>query len=238
MRIARVACRHHAIEHVDAAAHGLDDILGPAHAHQITRTIDRQQRHGFLERAVALGLGFADGETADGVTVETDLDQPFGGYFAQLWKCSALHDAEQRIGIDQIVERAALRSAQRSDSSIESRACFSVAGYGVHSSKIMAMSESSVRWMRIDSSGDRNTREPSTGEAKLTPSSLILRRSRQREHLKAAGIGEDRFVPADEAVQAAELADHVEAGAQEQMERVAEDDFRAGFDDRSAASSP
>src|SRR3546814_6057470 len=67
------------------------------------------------------------------------------------------------------------RAAQRSDSSIESLATFSVAGYGVHSSKIIAMSESSVVWIRIDTSGDRNTFEPSTGEANITPSSVILR---------------------------------------------------------------
>jgi len=45
----------------------------------------------------------------------------------------------------------------------------------VHSSKIIAMSESSVVWICIDTSGDRNTFEPSTGEAKVTPSSVILR---------------------------------------------------------------
>ena len=69
-----------------------------------------------------------------------------------------------------------LRSAQRSDSSIESRACCSVAGHGVHSSKIITMSESSARWIRIDSSGPRNTCEPSTGDANHTPSGVIRRR--------------------------------------------------------------
>ena len=67
------------------------------------------------------------------------------------------------------------RKAQRRLSSIEARATGSVAGYGVHSSKIIAMSESSTCWMRIDSSGLRKTFEPSTGEAKVTPSSVILR---------------------------------------------------------------
>src|SRR3546814_6967982 len=47
------------------------------------------------------------------------------------------------------------RAAQRSDNSIESLATFSVAGYGVHSSKIIAMSESSVFWICIDTSGDK-----------------------------------------------------------------------------------
>jgi len=45
----------------------------------------------------------------------------------------------------------------------------------VHSSKTIATSESSAVWMRIDSSGVRNSRSPLTGEAKRTPSSAILR---------------------------------------------------------------
>src|SRR5690606_13107985 len=50
----------------------------------------------------------------------------------------------------------------------------------------------------------------------------------QREHLEAARVGEDRPVPAREAVQAAVRRDHVQPGAQEQVEGVAEDDLRAG----------
>ncbi len=68
------------------------------------------------------------------------------------------------------------RCAQRRLSSIERRATSSVAGYGVHSSKIITMSEWSTLWIRMLSSGPRNTLAPSVGEAKVTPCSLILRR--------------------------------------------------------------
>ncbi|MNV67226.1 hypothetical protein D3C71_1600180 [compost metagenome] len=67
------------------------------------------------------------------------------------------------------------RLAQRRDNSMEIRATSSSAGYGVHSSKIITMSEPRSRWTCIDSSGPMNTLAPSTGEAKVTPSSLILR---------------------------------------------------------------
>ena len=67
-----------------------------------------------------------------------------------------------------------LRSAQRSDRRIEAAASLSLAGKGVHSSKIMAMSELRLRWMRIDSSGVSSMRSPLTGEAKCTPSSVIF----------------------------------------------------------------
>jgi hypothetical protein len=50
---------------------------------------------------------------------------------------------------------------------------------------------------------------------------------RQREHLEAAGIGEDRAVPARETVQAAVRLDDLEARPQVQVEGIAEDDLRA-----------
>ncbi len=73
-----------------------------------------------------------------------------------------------------------LRRAQRSDRRIDSAACACVAGLpstsnGVHSSKTIVTSAFSTPWMRIDSSGVSNRRSPFTGEAKRTPSSLILR---------------------------------------------------------------
>ena len=69
-----------------------------------------------------------------------------------------------------------------------------LAGYGVHSSKIMTMSELRTCWMRIDSSGVRKSRVPSMGDANLTP----LRRSsagRPGKDPEAPGIGEDGFYP-------------------------------------------
>ena len=60
---------------------------------------------------------------------------------------------------------------------MDSSASRSLAGQGVHSSKIMTMSEPSSRCTAMDASGPRNTIEPSTGERKRTPSSVILRRS-------------------------------------------------------------
>ncbi len=74
------------------------------------------------------------------------------------------------------------RCAQRRLMRIEAAASASVAGrpsiwYGVHSSNCMTMSEFSRRWICIEISGDRNSRSPLMGEAKCTPSSVILRRS-------------------------------------------------------------
>ena len=54
-----------------------------------------------------------------------------------------------------------------------------------------------------------------------------LPQTRQRKHLKAAGIREDRTVPAHELVEAAHGAHHVVAGAQVQVVGVGQLDLRA-----------
>ena len=72
---------------------------------------------------------------------------------------------------------ALLRSAQRSDSSMDSCATSTLAGYGVHSSNTMTMSEPRSRCTCMDSSGPMNTVSPLTGERKVTPASVILRSS-------------------------------------------------------------
>ena len=67
------------------------------------------------------------------------------------------------------------RCAQRSDNSIESFDSVCVAGYGVHSSKIMTTSEFKLRCTSIERSGVSIIFSPFTGELKRTPSSVILR---------------------------------------------------------------
>ena len=67
-----------------------------------------------------------------------------------------------------------LRSAHRSDRFMERRAASSVAGYGVHSSKIMTMSEPRARWTCMDFSGVSSTVEPLIGDLKVTPASVTF----------------------------------------------------------------
>jgi hypothetical protein len=51
----------------------------------------------------------------------------------------------------------------------------------------------------------------------------------ERKHLEAAGVGQDRLLPAHETVQAAVRADRFEARAQPEVKRIAEDDLRMHF---------
>ena len=50
---------------------------------------------------------------------------------------------------------------------------------------------------------------------------------REREHLEAAAVGQDRSLPAHEPVQAAELPHHFHARPHEEVIGIAEDDLRA-----------
>jgi hypothetical protein len=54
----------------------------------------------------------------------------------------------------------------------------------------------------------------------------------QAPDLEAAAVGEDGLVPALEAVQAAELAQHVQPRPHPQVEGVAQDDLRAHLEQR------
>src|SRR6202167_3136889 len=73
MRVARMARGHHAIEHVDAAAHRLQDVLGPSHAHEVARLVRGHQRQQRVQHLLAFRFGLADREAADGEACETDL---------------------------------------------------------------------------------------------------------------------------------------------------------------------
>ena len=66
MPVAGMARRHHAVEHVDTAQHGGDDVLGATHAHEVAGTVGGHAGHEMFEDGQALGLGFAHGEAAHG----------------------------------------------------------------------------------------------------------------------------------------------------------------------------
>src|SRR3546814_1361293 len=96
MAVARVAGRHHAVEHVDAARDRFHQVLGPADSHQVARAIAGQLRAGVFEHGFALGLVLAHGQSSARVAVYSDLLQPFGRTRAQVMVHAALDDAEQR----------------------------------------------------------------------------------------------------------------------------------------------
>ena len=112
--VTAVARRHHAIEHVDAARDGLQNIFGRADTHQIPWTPLGQDRDDLIDRRKHHRLRFADREAPDRVAVKADLDQASRAGPAQLRDVAALRDAEQHVSSRRGLEGApaALSPAQ------------------------------------------------------------------------------------------------------------------------------
>ncbi len=59
-RVATVASRHDAIEHVDAPTDGLKNVLGSPHSHQVSRLVFREQRDGAIKSSIHEWWRFTD----------------------------------------------------------------------------------------------------------------------------------------------------------------------------------
>src|SRR5271170_339873 len=73
MGVACVAGGHDAIEHIDAAAHRLDDVLRSSDAHEIARFARGHVRHQRIEHEGAFGFALSHREAADGEARKADL---------------------------------------------------------------------------------------------------------------------------------------------------------------------
>ena len=226
MAVARITGRHHAVEHVHAARHALDQVLRPAHAHQVTRAVARQLRIQVVEHGIALVLRLAHGQAADGVAVEADRLQGVGRAAAQVG-VHAPDDAEQGRVVAQLVMRvaAALGPAQAQ--------LHGTAG-NVFGGRIRGALVEDHHDVRIEHLLDLHAllgteEHPGAVGGRGKGHALLgdLASMGQREHLETTGVGQDRSIPAAEAVQPAVVGDDVQAGAQVQVEGVAEDDLGA-----------
>ena len=89
-----VARRQDAVEHVDAACHRLDDVLGCADPHEIARPLGRERGGHGLDDAQHHLLRLAHGQPADGITVKAHLGENTSALCAQSQIVTALHDGE------------------------------------------------------------------------------------------------------------------------------------------------
>ena len=105
----------------------------------------------------------------------------------------------------------------------------SVDAGGTGWSKATATSAPSASWIAIDDApGVKRCDDPSWWLRNVTPSSSIALQVAERDDLEAARVGEDRPVPAHEAVEAAEPRDPLVARTQVEVVGVGQDDRRAG----------
>ena len=222
---AGVARGNDAVEHVHPAAHGLDDVLRLADAHQVARPVGGQQGGGGLEDVVAFLHRFAHRQPADGIAVETDLEQALGRFAAQAGIHAALDDAEQGRRVVAMGRLRAPRPAQRQ------RHRFARLGLGSRIGRALVEDHDDVGAQRAlhGHGAFRRQLHQAAVHRRAEAHTLLadLAHLRQAVDLEAAGIGEDRAFPVHEAMQVAMPADDVGAGPQHQVEGVAEDDLGA-----------
>ena len=95
MAVAGIAGRHHAVEHVDATAHPFHQVLRLAHAHQVAGLVFGNARTDMLQDPVHVLLGLAHRQPADGIAIETNVEQSRQGDVTQILIDAPLDDAEQ-----------------------------------------------------------------------------------------------------------------------------------------------
>ncbi len=196
---------------------------GLADAHEIVRHLHRQVGPNPVQHTEHLALPLADGQAADGEAFEADLTHGLQRAPAQIKVNAALANAELRVTIRiapiQKRRARALRPAHRK----LHRALRLGRGRGIgrafveHHLDVGAEGE-----LNVDRTfGRKRMRRAVDVRAEGDALLRDLAERPQRHDLVAAGIGEDRAVPAHEFVEAAEPGDPRFARSQHEMIGVA-----------------
>ncbi len=165
------------------------------------RLVFRQNQTDSAQHTVHFGLGFADGQTADGKGRENQTVPNRAAILRANPHTSRLARCRTAcVRVFQIFKGffAPFRPAQAHLQRFF--ACSRVASPGVHSSSCIAMSEFKTVWIFMEISGDKNSLSPLIGLLNVRRFFRQLAHIRQRKNLKTARVGQNRFVPADKAV--------------------------------------
>ena len=212
--------RQDAVEHVDATMHGLEQISRRADAHQIARTILRQQFGDDGGAVLALACPLAHGQAADRETIERHLRDRPCALRAQIRIACPLHDAEQ--GLRRIAARiqAALGPAVRQMHGLLGDTALNGRRHALIENHHDVAADGSLRG---------NAALGAQAHRRLIDITLELgaflgdgAASGQREDLESAGIGQHRARPIHESMYAPELFEQLDSGPQHQMIGVRE----------------
>ena len=230
------ARRHHAIEHVGAARHALDQVERRADAHQVARLVGGQPR--------------ARSAPASPASPPAARRRP-----GRRWRSPGSPSPPARrpsaAAAPDRCRPARCRTAPGPGLATPCSSCRANARWqrsrpgqrALHRALASPRASPAARRTRRAASGCR--RRAGTGSRRRAPGvstcvravdvrlegdALVgdLAQLGEAHHLEAAGVGEDRPVPAHEAVQAAEPGDALGARPQHQMIGVGEDDVGAG----------
>ncbi len=225
-----------AVEHVDALADHFEQLGGGAEAHGVARLVFWEKGFGILDGGEHFVFGFADGDAADGVAVEIEIDELTGGKLAEVGVGAALHDAEVElasgaagglVGFDPVLASFSPAGGKRGGIF----GVFALAGIG------RAFVEKH-RDVRAEDRLDFHALLGAEHHAGAVEVALELHaffgdlaNFGKGPDLEAAGIGEHGTVPGGEGVEAAELFDDFSAGAEPEVVGVSEDDLSIHHDE-------
>ena len=232
--VAAVAGRQHAVEEVDALGDRIEQVRGPADAHQIVRRRRRQGLVGGGDQLSAPGGFLAEAEPAVRIAVEAERRRRFRAAPPQVREDSSLDDPEQQLIRPRAGGERALRPAQGArERRFAASTRFRVGWIAAEPAERPAFVERhrDVRAERLlDRHGPLRRQQPLRAvagrrerDALLVDAAAIA----ERRDLVPPAVRQPRAAPAGEAVQAAEPGDGVLAGPFVQMEGIGEQDRRA-----------
>ena len=174
-------------------------------------------------------MRLADRKPADRVAVKADPDQALRACTAQFRHIAALRDAEQHVAGGRGLKRAlaALRPAQR-----ELHRTLNIAALGRQPHAFIELhgDVGTEQPLQLDRALGRQLEAQAVDvRAEGHRAFADLAQLRQRHHLEAAGVGQDRTVPAGEGLQAAQGGNAFGTRSQHQMIGIAEHDVGAGI---------
>ena len=95
--VARHAGREDAVEHIDTACNGVEDVFRVADTHEVASFVFGQQRGGVLDNGVLHLGGFTDTDSTDGDSVKGEVGYVCRAFLAHIEVHSALDDSEDGL---------------------------------------------------------------------------------------------------------------------------------------------
>ena len=235
------AGRQHAIEHVDPAPDRLDDVVGLADPHQVARPVGGQHVDREIEHAAHLRLPLAHRQPADRIAIEADLKQSLARSAAQRLEHRALLDPEQCRPCRMLAARVegVARPFRPAHRPLHRRFGL-LLGRRERRAFVERHDDVGVEQaLDLDRAlGAEHVHRPVEVALEADPLLALLGQLGEAHHLIAAAVGQDRPLPAHEAMQPAQPRDPLRARAEHQMIGVAEDDVGARRAHARPASSP
>ena len=243
LAVAGVAGRQHAIEQIDAVGHAFHEVVRHSRPHQIPHAVVRQQRRGARRHLVHDVHRLAHAQAADGVAVEPEGHRLPRAALPKAAVDAPLHDAELHLtGVGRLAVEARGIVADRE----KTGAAPAGPAQGPPHRGLGLRLRHRVARALVEHHGDigpepgldvrgalRGQPLPAAVEMRPKPDAVLVDvpAVAEAEHLVAPAVGQDRPVPADEAVQAAGPRHEPGAGTQMQVIGVGEDELRPQAED-------